>query len=438
MSEQTVGNTRRTFLKSSAAMAGGLAAGGTLSGDLLLAASGVHSSANQQPLRLGLVGCGGRGGGAVGDAMAADPDVKLVAMADVFPDHLQGKLRQLKRAHGDRIAVEEDAQFTGFDAYQQMFDAKLVDVVILATPPHFRPAQLQAAVDADLHVFCEKPVAVDAPGVRSVIETSKKAKEKGLNVVSGLCWRYDLGVVETMNRVMDGAIGDIVAIQENYLTGELWFRGDKEEWSPMEYQLRNWLYYTWLSGDHNVEQHVHSLDKGSWAMGDKPPLRCVGLGGRQVRTNEKYGHIFDHHSVVYEYPNNVRMFAFTRQQDNTSTNTEDYFLGTQGSCDVLAHVIRNRKGDVTWKYDGPKPSMYQVEHEHLFHAIHNNTPINNGDYMALSTMLAIMGRMATYTGKSISWEEAINSDVVLGPKNYEWGQVEVPPVAIPGVTDNIG
>ncbi len=434
MSQQPARDSRRTFLKSSAAVV----ASGALASNVLASAAGVHTGAKSQPLRLGLVGCGGRGGGAVGDAFAADPDVTLVAMADVFPDHLQNKLRQLKRQHGDRIAVNEEAQFTGFDAFQQMFDANMVDVVILATPPHFRPTQLKAAVDAGLHVFCEKPVAVDAPGVRSVIETSKLAKEKGLNVVSGLCWRYDLGVAETMKRVMDGAIGDIVAIQENYLTGELWHHGNKEEWSPMEFQLRNWLYFTWLSGDHNVEQHVHSLDKGSWLMGDKPPLRCVGLGGRQVRTNEKYGHIFDHHSVVYEYPNNVRMFSFTRQQDNTHTNTEDYFLGTNGSCNVLAHEIRNRNGEVTWKYSGPKPSMYQVEHEHLFQAIHNNTPINNGDYMALSTMIAIMGRMATYTGRSISWEEAINSDVVLGPQSYDWGPVDVPPVSIPGITDNIG
>ncbi|MDA7977587.1 MAG: Gfo/Idh/MocA family oxidoreductase [Pirellulales bacterium] len=432
--DQKSGNSRRTFLKTSAAAV----AGGTLTGDLLLAGAGVHSSAGEQPLRLGVVGCGGRGGGAVGDALAADPDVTLVAMADVFPDHLNNKLRSLKRRHGDRIAVSEETKFTGFDAYQQMFDANLIDVVILATPPHFRPKQFAAAVDAGLHVFCEKPVAVDAPGVRSVIETSKKAKAKGLNVVSGLCWRYDPGVSETMKRVMDGAIGDIVAIQENYLTGELWHRGNKEAWSPMEYQLRNWLYFAWLSGDHNVEQHIHSLDKGSWAMGDKPPLRCVGIGGRQVRKHEKYGHIFDHHSVIYEYPNNVRMFSFTRQQDNTYSNTEDYFLGTNGSCNVLARQIRNRAGEITWRYSGPRASMYRVEHEHLFKAIHAGKPINNGDYMALSTMVAIMGRMATYTGSSISWEEAINSDVVLGPQNYEWGQVDVPPVALPGITENVG
>lgn len=432
--QQSAGSTRRSFLQTSAAVA----VGGAMAADALLAKAGVHVAGGEQTLRLGLIGCGGRGGGAVGDALAADPDVKLVAMADVFPDHLQNKLRALKRAHGDRVAVEEAAQFTGFDAYKQLIDSKLVDVVILATPPHFRPAHLKAAVDGGLHVFCEKPVAVDAPGVRSVIETSKLAKEKGLNLVSGLCWRYDLGVVETMKRVIDGAIGDIVAIQENYLTTELWFRGDKPEWSPMEYQLRNWLYYTWLSGDHNVEQHVHSLDKGSWVMGDKPPVRCVGLGGRQVRTDKKYGHIFDHHGVVYEYEGGVRMFSFTRQQDNTFTDTEDYFLGTGGTCNVLAHEIKNRAGEITWKYDGPKPNMYQVEHEHLFQAIRANEPINNGEYMSISTMLAIMGRMATYTGRSITWDEAINSDVVLGPQTYEWGPVAVPPVSIPGVTDNIG
>jgi predicted dehydrogenase len=249
--------------------------------------------------------------------------------------------------------------------------------------------------------------------------------------VSGLCWRYDYGVRETMKRVLDGAIGDIVAIHENYLTGGLWHHGRQPGWSDMEWQIRNWLYFTWLSGDHNVEQHIHSLDKGCWAMHDEPPLRATGLGGRQVRTDPKYGNIFDHHAVVYEYPNDVKMFAFTRQQDGCSNDTNDYFIGTKGRANILRNVIT---GETTWRYDGPKPSMYQVEHNELFAAIRAGNPINNGRYMALSTMVAILGRMVTYTGKTITWDQAFNSKEDLTPPSYEFGPLPVPPVAMPGVT----
>ena len=219
--------------------------------------------------------------------------------------------------------------FIGFDAYRKVI-ASGVDVVILTEPPHFRPDHLKAAIEAGKHVFCEKPVAVDAPGVRSVLATCEKAKEKNLSIVSGLCWRYHPGVRETMKRVLDGAIGEILAIQETYLAGTLWERPRQKEWTEMEFQMRNWYYFTWLSGDHNVEQHVHSLDKALWAMHDEPPLCTWGLGGRQVRTEAKFGDIYDHHAVAYEYPKGVTVYAYTRQQAGCPIDVSDIFHGTKG------------------------------------------------------------------------------------------------------------
>jgi predicted dehydrogenase len=265
-----------------------------------------------------------------------------------------------------------------------------------------------------------------------VLKTCEEAKAKGRAIVSGLCWRYDLGVRETIKRIQEGAIGEIVAIQENYLTDTLWHRGRKPEWSEMEYQIRNWLYYTWLSGDHNVEQHIHSLDKALWLMGDKPPVAAVGLGGRQVRTGPEWGNIYDHHAVVYEWAGGVRVFSFTRQMHECAMETEDIVLGTKGQARVIKHEIDSPEGK--WRYRGDKPSMYDVEHVELFKSIKDGKPINNGEYMSYSTLLAIMGRMATYTGQRITWEMAMNSQEDLTPERYEWGDVKVPAVAMPGIT----
>ena len=418
--------SRREFLRSSTAgVLGGMALGG-------LALGRSAYAGGDDLLKVGLIGCGGRGTGAAAQALNADKNVKLTALGDAFADRLQKSLGELKKQEGiaGKIDVPEERQFVGFNAYQQVIDSG-VDVVVLATPPHFRPAHLKAAIEAGKHVFCEKPVAVDAPGVRSVYETCRLAKEKNLSIVSGLCWRYDYGVRETMKRVLDGEIGDIVAIQENYLAATLWSHDRQPSWSDMEWQLRNWLYFTWLSGDHNVEQHVHSLDKASWAMGDKPPLKATGLGGRQVRTEAKYGNIFDHHAVIYEYPNGTRVFAFTRQQDGCSGDVEDYMLGTKGRAEILRHSV---EGQNPWRYKGPKNNMYQTEHDELFAGIRSGNPINNGEYMTTSTMLAILGRMATYTGKTITWDEALASTESLVPPAYDWISLEVPPVAQPGRT----
>lgn len=416
------GSSRRTFLKQSTAA--------VVSGSLAATMAGARTAhaAGSDTLKVGLVGCGGRGKGAASNAMGADANVQLTALADLFADNVDVARTQLSAQIGAKYQVPEDHCFAGFDAYKQLLETD-VDVVLLCTTPHYRPVQLRAAVEAGKHIFCEKPVAVDPVGVRSVLETSELAAKKGLNLVSGLCWRYDHGVRATIGKILDGAIGEIKAIQENYLTGTLWYREPKPDWSQMEDQNRNWLYYTWLSGDHIVEQFIHSLDKSLWLMGDNPPLKCFGQGGRQVRTEEKWGNIYDHHSVCYEWPNGVKSFAYTRQMKSVFNQVEDFVIGTKGRAEVLAHSINGER-----VFPRKKPNMYLVEHEELFKAIRSGEPINNGKYMSYSTMLAIMGREACYTGQEITWEQAMNSQQRLGPTEYKWGDVEAEPVATPGVT----
>ena len=433
-SQDTRHASRRGFLKTSGAVIGGAVAGASVAGGLSIA-RGAHA-AEDNTLKIGLIGCGGRGRGAAVNALNADPNTKLVALADPFDKPIEVALKGLKPKYGDRIAVDEDRCFTGFDGFQQVIECS--DVVLLATPPHFRPQHLKAAIDAGKHVFCEKPVAVDAPGVRSVLGTTEEARKKNLNLVSGLCWRYHHGVKETMQRVLDGAIGEIRSIQANYLTGTLWHRGREPDDTEMTYQMRNWYYFDWLSGDFNTEQHVHSLDKALWAFHDEPPLKAYGLGGRQVRTEQpKWGNIYDHMAVVYEYPNHVKVHSYCRQQAGCYRETADHFIGTKGYANILKHTI---EGEKPWKFRGSGGNMYDLEHEALFSSIRAGEAINNGIYMARSTMLAILGRMVCYTGQEISWEDAINSEDVLAPSAYAWN-ADPPvlpdadgkyPVAMPG------
>jgi myo-inositol 2-dehydrogenase / D-chiro-inositol 1-dehydrogenase len=419
---------RRTFLKGTAAA---VVAGSTIAS--LAKAAPVHVSGDET-LKVGLIGCGGRGTGAAVNAMRAHPQNKLTALCDIFPDRVLQAKKALNKELADsgQFAVEDDHCFSDFDGYKKLLETD-VDVICLCTTPHFRPAQLKASIEAGKHVFCEKPVAVDAPGVRSVLETTKLAKQKNLSIVSGLCWRYDLAVLATIQKIKDGAIGEIRTIQENYLTGELWHRGRNEMWSEMEYQIRNWLYFTWLSGDHIAEQHIHSLDKALWLMDDKPPARCYGMGGRQRRVDQEYGNIFDHFATVFEWENGVRAFSFTRQQNDCFNETDDIIFGTKGSAKVLQFSVTPNEG-LAWKYEGPTPSMYDLEHVKLFEGIRKGEPINNGEYMSYSTMMAIMGREACYSGEMIEWDRMMASDVVLGPKDYAWGDVPVEKIAIPGKT----
>jgi predicted dehydrogenase len=304
------------------------------------------------------------------------------------------------------------------------------DVVLLATPPHFRPAHLAAAVDAGVHVFCEKPVAVDPRGVRSVLESARQAREQGLSLVSGLCYRYQFAKRETIQRVHDGAIGDIVALETTYNTGGVWHRGRGEDWSDMEWQLRNWLYFTWLSGDHIVEQHVHSLDKVAWAMNDVPPARVTASGGRQVRTEPEYGNVFDHFNSVFEWASGVRAFSSCRQWSGADSDVSDRVYGTHGTAHLQAHRIE--AGPWSWRWRGEAPDdMYQNEQDALFAAIRAGEPLDNGTYMSQSTLMGIMARMSAYTGKTVSWDEAMSSDLDLSPPAYEWGALEVRPPARP-------
>ncbi|MBI5758083.1 MAG: Gfo/Idh/MocA family oxidoreductase [Planctomycetales bacterium] len=423
----TVETSRRDFLKqtTAAALATGVASQFAI-------ARGAFA-AGDDTIKIGSIGCGGRGTGAIVQALSADKNIKLVAMGDAFQDRLENCLKGLQQSEvSAKVAVDADHRFTGFDAYKQVIDSG-VDVVLLTTPPHFRPMQLAYAIEKGKHVFCEKPVAVDAPGVRSVLATCEAAKKKNLAVVSGLCWRYDHGVRAALGQVLDGTIGEVLTIQASYNTNGLWMNPRKEGWSDMEWQLRNWLYFTWLSGDFNTEQHVHSLDKVAWAMKDVPPISCTGIGGRQVRTDPAYGNVFDHFSVVYEYANGVKAFSSCRQQDKCTVDVSDHFVGTKGTCHTKSFDV-SITGEKEWKYKGPRPSMYQVEHDELFASIRNGKPINNGEYMSKSTMLAIMGRMSAYTGQTITWDQAFNSKEDLTPPKYDWIDLPVPPVAMPGKT----
>jgi predicted dehydrogenase len=404
----------------------------------LQTAANVHA-AGSDIIRVGLIGCGsprgGRGRGAAAQCVNAGAGVKLVAMGDLFRDHLEYTRKNLSKLGPEKIDVPEDRCFVGWDAYEKVANCKDVDLVILASPPGFRPLHIQAAVTAGKHIFAEKPIAVDAPGVRAVMQACEEAKKKGLAVVSGLCYRYDTAMRETFKRVHEGAVGEIVTLQCTYNTHGLWSVPRKPDWTDMEWQVRNWLYFTWLSGDHNVEQHIHSLDKMAWAMRDEYPVKASGTGGRQVRTEPKYGHIFDHHCVVYEYVNGAKLFSACRQQDGCDVDVTDHVFGTQGSCDVMRYTI---KGANPWRYGrtraGRDGNMYQNEHNELIASIRSGKPINNGNYMTKSTLMAIMGRMATYTGKTITWEMALNSKENLRPPKYEFGPLPVPPVAKPGIT----
>lgn len=417
-------STRRVFLQKSAAYA-------TATLGTMAMAQGAHIGGSDV-LKVGVIGCGGRGTGAAVNALAADPHTQITALGDAFADRAEACLQTLRETNelASRVLVDQDHVFSGFDAYRSVIDSD-VDVVILAAPPHFRPQHLAYAVERGKHCFVEKPIAVDVPGALEVKATCDLAATKGLSIVSGLCWRYEPGVIETINRVKSGEIGDIIAIESSYNSGTLWHRGDDPSWSRMEYQLRNWLYYTWLSGDHIAEQAIHSLDKTAWLLDDASPIKARGIGGRQQRTEPKYGNVFDHHVVFYEYANGVPVYFTCRQQDNCSTLVDECVLGTKGKAWILGNRI---VGESKWRYRGPKPNMYQVEHEKLLQSIRNGTPINDGHFMTNSTLIAIMGRLATYTGQDLTWEQTLRSNERLGPDKYEWSDMPEPPVAVPGRT----
>jgi predicted dehydrogenase len=413
--------TRRQFLTASAAA--------------VAAAPSMYAAGNDV-IKIGLIGCGDRGTGAAVNALSADKNVKLVAMGDAFSDRLEGSLTNLlaKKAVAERVDVKPDAKFVGFDAYKHVIAHS--DVVLLTTPPQFRPIHLKAAIEAGKHVFAEKPCAVDAPGVRSVLATCEVAKKKGLSVVSGLCLRYDTSFRECVKRIHDGEIGEVVTLLANDYRGGRWAKLRLPEWTDMTYQMRNWYNFTWLSGDFNVEQHVHFLDVCAWVMKNKYPVRAMGMGGRGVLASKEYGNIYDHFSIVYEYENGTQLVSNCRQQPHTKSDMSAHALGSKGRS-LLSEKDGGMwiKGAKDWTFDGANNQMYQAEHEELFASIRGGKPINNGEYMAHSTLLAIMGRMAAYTGQQITWEMAINSKEDLSPPKWDWDvKLPDPPAAIPGET----
>lgn len=385
-------------------------------------------------LKVGLVGCQGRGTGAAAEALRADKNVKLVAMGDVFSDHLESSLKSLQGEAdlGGKLDVPPDRRFVGFDAYKKVIEAS--DVVLLATTPHFRPLHMRAAVEAGKHLFVEKPVAIDAPGVRSVLESARIAREKKLNVVSGLCYRYMTEKKAVIERVHAGDIGEIVAMQTTYNTGSLWHRGRKPEWTDMEWQIRNWLYFSWLSGDHIAEQHIHSLDKIAWAMKNEYPVKATSSGGRVQRVDPMYGNVYDHFNTVFEWKSGVRCFSSCRQWNGASTDVSDQVYGTHGIASLQDHKITGPKAWSWRKGDDEPGDMYQNEHNALFASIRAGKVIDNTEYMAHSTLMAIMARMAAYTGQTITWEQALNSTEDMTPKAYAWGAAPTPQIAVPGVT----
>lgn len=420
MSDST---SRRTFLKASAATAATAAV-----------FSGVYAAGNET-LRVGLVGCGGRGTGAAKQALRADRNAKLVAVCDVFMDRLTGSLNALKTAKENRdiakqIDVSPERTFDGFDGYKKLLDSG-VDVVLLCTPPGFRPLHLRAAIEAGKHVFCEKPVAVDATGVRSVMESAKLAREKNVSLCSGFCYRYDQAKRETVKRIHNGMIGDVLAMHITYLTSPLWWRGHDPNWTEMDYQMRNWYYFSWLSGDFLVEQHCHNFDKANWVFNGAAPIAASGVGGRQVRTDPKYGNIYDHFAVTLEFPNGVKLFSSCRQMAECSGDVNDHVIGTKGSAQLMKHTIAER-GRTSWEFEGEAKDMYQVEHDELFAGIRSGKLINDGESAAHSTLMALMAREAAYSGQRITWKQMLASKQNLAPKEYAWGPNPVPGVPMPG------
>lgn len=420
---------RRQFLHTTSAAVVG--------GGLLLSAERAAHAAGSDTLKIALIGCGGRGSGAANQALSTEGSIKLVAMADAFRDRLDSSLENLKKAHPDRVDVSEDNKFIGFDAYKQAIAQ--ADVVILATPPGFRWIHFEEAVRQGKHIFAEKPVATDAHGVRQFLAAAAEAKKKNLKVGIGLQRHHQTTYLETIKRLHDGQIGDIVAARCYWNDGGVWVHPRVEGQTEMEYQMRNWYYFTWFGGDHIVEQHIHNLDVINWVK-QGHPVRAHGLGGRQVRTAKQFGQIFDHHAVEFEYADGSRCYSQCQHIQNCWASVSEHVIGTKGRCDVSGSSIT---GENPWHMSGKgHKDPYQQEHDDLFHAIRNDLPYNEAEYGAHSTMTAILGRMATYSGKSIEWNDAINSQVGLMPERYAWDAMPkvLPnaegfyPVAIPGVT----
>jgi myo-inositol 2-dehydrogenase/D-chiro-inositol 1-dehydrogenase len=390
-------------------------------------------------LKVGLLGCGGRGTGAAANALAADPGTVVWALGDIFPERIDRCLEQL-RANSDasRVLVEEDRRFEGFGSTDALI-ASDCDIVLLATPPGFRPAQIEKAVAAGKHVFAEKPLAVDVPGANRVLAASEAARRKGLSLMSGFCWRYSEPERAAYGRILEGELGEVLAAHSTYHSGPLGIQPRQPEWSDLEFQLRNWWHFNWLSGDIIVEQACHSVDKLNWVRGNEPPARCVALGGRGNRSGPERGDVFDHFAVIYEYADGTRSFLTCRQQANCANDNTDWVAGSKGLGFINGWAPNRTRlefndGRSRWSYTGPTPNMYEVELQDLCRAVRSGTPINDGPWATQSTLMSIMGREAAYTGANLTWEQLLASTRELGPSTLEWGPLPEPVVPVPGRT----
>ena len=404
MTENPTLADRRAFLKA---------------GTIAAAASALPSVLNAQvagsaEIKIALVGCGGRGSGAAAQSLNV-PGTKLVAMADAFTDNVEGAFKNLKGQFGDRVDVPQERRFSGFDAYKNAIDS--ADVVLLCTPPGFRPTHFEYAVQQGKHVFMEKPVAVDGPGIRKVIEAAKVADQKKLKVVCGLQRRYQTSYLETLKMIEDGAIGDFVSSQVYWVSGGVWVRDRKPEMSEMQYQMRNWYYFNWICGDHIAEQHVHNLDVGNWFKGANP-VKAVGMGGRSQRVGKNYGEIFDHFYVEYTYADGTVMNSQSRHWNGVWSRVSETVAGTAGSA--YPGMIKDRSGKVVWRFRGKDNNPYQTEHDRLYDFIRTDTPNNDAVRTAEATLTSILGRMACYSGAEVTWDQAMNSELDTLPKTLAW------------------
>ncbi len=413
--------TRRGFLKTAAAATAGMS---------LLASGNFAYAAPPSTLRVGLVGCGGRGKGAAYDACRTE-GVELVAMGDLFPDILEKSKGDLKTALGSKFKVTDANSFVGWDSYKQVL-ASDIDYVILATTVVFRPEHFEAAINAGKHIFMEKPVAVDPTGCRKIMELAEKAKAKNLGVVAGTQRRHSQHYIEMIQRIRDGQIGELIGGDVYWNQDGLWHRGHEANWSDMEYQIRNWIYFNYLSGDHIVEQHIHQIDVANWAL-NAHPVKALAVGGRQARVDPKYGNVYDHFTVEFVYPDGQRVTSQCRQQDGTTKRIEENIVGTKG---VATGMIPSSsiKGQNPWTFSGKDPNPYAQEHADLIASIRNGAPLNEAHEVAESNLTAIMGREAAYTGKDITWDEILNAKLDMAPKMRAFGDVPEIPVAVPGVT----
>lgn len=420
--------SRRRFLQASSGTAAAITLG---AGATAAAIARTAHAGGSDTLRVGVIGCGGRGTGAALNALEADPATRVVALADLFRDRVDQSLANLKadEQFGERVSVDPGARFDGFDAYKALLDSP-VDIVILATAPGFRPTHLEAAVAAGRHVFMEKPAGVDPAGIRRVLAAGAAAEARGLAIVAGTQRRHDPKYRALLERVHRGDVGRIVSGACWWNQGGLWMQPRRPEHSDMEWQIRNWLYFTWLSGDHIVEQHVHNIDVMNWAIGAHP-LRALGMGGRQSRTAPEYGHIFDHFAVEFEYPGGVLVTSMCRQADNCAARVDELLLGTEGRVLFGAGAI---EGARPYTHESAPVNPYVEEHRALIASIRDGRPRNEARAVAESTLTAVMGRMSAYTGREVTWDEAMASTLDLSPAACRFGPLPPAEVAIPGRT----